>query len=467
MAVTWRADGMFMFTVSADAPGLLNRTTTMKYIKSTLCTVFATIAGLTACGGESTVGSTEAAPAINTVTKTVVDAGLVYPYGMTVYHDASGIESVAVGNTIAGVISSPGGIDGTWICTNGLEKPQLGEVYRYQFTDKISKVYAKTYPGFIERSTFFKRPNGVIDLYFVENRDGHILRIDESTIALSQRPIVDQWISTGGARPYDVKVADMGGGSGLPDIVYSTYSSNQLVMQRATDGQLQVLADKMSENRTVELFTFSGDSYPSVITTGAGALKTNDPNTGWVSVVRNSGGYDFTEHRFDLRGAAYARLAALNSHRPDELHLIVSHGMRDQIQDSGEHGLSIYQYFADTNTISKVSEIQLPYAYRFDLQDLNGNGIQDIVIGGHDGSGVLTVLLSRSGITPTYDVIPIDQGLVAINDVKFGLTKSGVATLYLVADNGNGCPRKLGGSRLVRYQFALPVTAEALQGTKI
>jgi hypothetical protein len=432
----------------------------MKKLPLTLCLLIATLTGLVGCGGGQSISSTSSKTARSAVTKTVVDASLVYPYGITVYQDRSGIENVILGNTVAGVISSPVGIDGTWVCTSGLENPDYGELYNYSFADIPSKRYIKSYRGFIERGTSYTRPDGVTDLYFVENRDGHILRIDESFGT-------DEWFSTNSARPYDIKVADMGGGSGLPDIVYSTYSSNQLVMRRATDQQLQVLADKMSENRTVELFTFRGDSYPSVITTGVGALKTNDPNTGWVSVVRNSGGYKFTEHRFDLRGAAYARLAALNSHRPDELYLIVSHGMRDQIQDSGEHGLSIYRYFADTNTISKVSEIQLPYVYRFDLQDLNGNGIQDIVIGGHDGSGVLTVLLSRSGVTPTYDAIPIDKGLVAINDVKFGLTKSGVATMYLVADNGNGCPRKLGGSRLVRYQFALPVTAEELQGTKI
>ena len=365
------------------------------------------------------------------------------------------------------MISSPAGIDGLWGCTSGITDPQLGEVYRYQFTDKISKFYIKSYRGFIERSTFYKRPGGGGDLYFVENRDGHILRIDASTIDPTKRPLREEWISTGGPRPYDVKVADMGGGSGSPDIIYSTYSSNQLVMRRASDSQLQVLADKMSENRTVELFTFSGDAYPSVITTGAGALKTADPNTGWVSVVRNLGGYQFTEHRFDLRGAAYARLSVLDSKRPDDIYLIVSHGMRDQIQDSVDHGVSIYRYFADTNTISKVTEILMPYVYRFDIKDLNSDGIQDIVIGGHDGSGVLTVLLSRAGMTPTYDAIPIDQGLVAINEVKFGRTQGGVATLYLVADNGNGCPRKLGGSRLVRYQFAMPVSTADLKAANL
>jgi hypothetical protein len=417
---------------------------------------------LVACGGSNSGNNSVS----SLVAKTVVDATLVYPYGMTVYRDINDIESIVLGNTIAGVISSPGGIDGKWGCTSGITDPQLGEVYRYQFTDKISKFYIKTYRGFIERSTFYQRQGGGGDLYFVENRDGHILRIDATTIDLNKRPLGEGWISTGGPRPYDIKVADMGGGSGSPDIVYSTYSSNQLVMRRATDSQLQVLADKMSENRTVELFTFSGDTYPSIITTGAGALKTADPNTGWVSVVRNRGAYQFTEYRFDLRGAGYARLAALDSKRSDELYLIVSHGMRDQIQDSVDHGLSVYRYFADSNTIIKVTEIRMPYVYRFDLKDLNGDDIQDIVIGGHDGSGVLTVLLSRAGTTPTYDAIPIDQGLVAINDLKFGRTQGGVATLYLLADNGNGCPRKLGGSRLVRYQFFMPVSAASLQATK-
>ena len=235
----------------------------MKFTQFTMCIMIATLGNLAACGGGQSSGS---APSIS-LSKKVIDAGLVYPFGLTVYQDASGIENVAIGNSFAGVISSPVGIDGTWSCSSGVISPQLGEVYRYQFSDKVSKLYARTYSGFIERSTFYKRSDGSIDLYFVENRDGHILRIDESTIALNKRPIVDQWISTGGARPYDIKVADMGGGSGLPDIVYSTYSSNQLVMRRATDDQLQVLADKLSENRTVELFTFSGDAYPSVITT--------------------------------------------------------------------------------------------------------------------------------------------------------------------------------------------------------
>lgn len=434
----------------------------MKFMKVIQSLLTLTLASLAACGGGQSSDSTARSP----VTKTVVDDSLVYPYGLTVYQDANNVESITLGNTIAGVISSPSGIDGKWACTSGLTDQQLGEVYRYQFTEKISKSYIKTYRGFIERSTLYKRPEGGIDLYYVENRDGHILRIDATTIDPNKRPLGEEWITTGGARPYDIKVADMGGGSGLPDIVYSTYSNNQLVMRRATDHQLQVLADKMSENRTVELYTFNGDNYPSVITTGAGALKSADPNTGWVSVVRNSGAYQFTEYRFDLRGAGYVRLAALDSHRPDELYLLVSHGMRDQIQDSSEHGLSIYRYFAETNKVSKVSEIQMPYVYRFDLQDLNSDGVEDIVIGGHDGSGVLTVLFSRRGVTPTYDAIPIDQGLVAINDVKFGLTKSGIATLYLVADNGNGCPRKLGGSRLVRYQFSLPISADELKGSK-
>lgn len=402
------------------------------------------------------------------VIRSLVDANLVYPYGISVYLDGNGVETVVMGNIYAGVISSPSGMDGTWPCTSGVEDPQIGEVYRYQFGDKPTKIYAKSYRGYIERSTFYQRPDGGIDLYFVENRDGHILRIDESTISLSKRPIVDEWTSTGGPRPYDIKVSDMGGARGVnsPDVLYSTYSSNQLVMRRALDGELQVLADKLSENRTVELFTFRGDLYPSVITTGVGALKSIDTNSGWVSVLRNHWGYQFTEHRFGLRGAGYARLAVLDSKRPDEIYLVASHGMRDEIQDSSEHGLSLYRYFSDTNTVSKVSEIRLPYVYRFDLQDLNSDGIMDIVIGGHDGSGTLTVLLSNAGSTLMYDAIPIDQGLVAINDVKFGRAQPNVATLYVVADNGNGCRRKLGGSRFMKYQFALPVSSNGLAAIK-
>jgi hypothetical protein len=259
----------------------------------------------------------------------------------------------------------------------------------------------------------------------VENRDGHILKIDAYSI--DNFPVIDELISTGGARPYDIKVAYMGGHmiDSSVDKIYSTYHNNQLVMRRATDGQLQVLADKLTENRSVELFRFPGDLYFSIVTVGVGALKSVDPHTGWVSVVRNYGSYQFTEHRFDLRGAAYSRLAALDSRRPDELFLLVSHGLREEIQSSVNHGLSIYRYFADTNTISKVTEILMPYSYRFDIQDLNSDGIQDIVIGGHDGSGVLMLLLSRPGVTLAYDTIPIDRGLVSINDLKFGRTKDG------------------------------------------
>ena len=428
---------------------------------------------LTGCGGRLS----ELLSPSRQVNKLVIDTDLVYPFGITVYLDSVGRENVAMGNILGGVISSKVGVNGTWPCTNGLRKSQFSEIYRYKFEDTIiDKTYIKSYHGFIERGTFFKKSNGEIDLYFVENRDGHILKIDESSVSIDNRSVIDELTSSGdgirvlkGARPYDIKVTHMGGGTvddSSVDVIYSTYNNNQLVMRRASDGQLQVLADKLSENRGLELFRFAGDLYPSVVTQGVGAKKSFDPHTGWVSVVRNQGGYQFTEHRFDIRGAAYARLAALDSRRPDELFLIVSHGLRDEIQSSVDHGLSIYRYFADTNTISKVTEILMPYVYRFDIQDLNSDGILDIVIGGHDGSGVLTVLLSRSGPTPTYDTIPIDRGLVAINDVKFGRTKNGVATLYLVADNGNGCPRKLGGSRLVRYQFTIPVTLAGMQSTK-
>ncbi len=421
---------------------------------------------LTACGGRQS----ELLSPSRQVNKLVIDADLVYPFGITVYLDSVGRENVSVGNILGGVFPVRLG-NGTWPCPNpnGLRNSQFSEIYRYKFGDTIDKTYIKSYHGFIERGTFFKKSNGEIDLYFVENRDGHILKIDESSVSIDNRPVIDELTSTGGARPYDIKVTHMGGRTvddSSVDVIYSTYYNNQLVMRRATDGQLQVLADKLSENRSVELFRFAGDLYPSVVTQGVGATKSFDPHTGWVSVVRNHGGYQFTEHRFDLRGAAYARLAPLDSRRPDELFLILSHGLRDEIQSSVDHGLSIYRYFADTNTISKVTEILMPYVYRFDIQDLNSDGILDIVIGGHDGSGVLTVLLSRSGPTPTYDTIPIDRGLVAINDVKFGRTKDGVGTLYVVVDNGNGCPRKLGGSRLVRYQFTMPVTLAGLQSTK-
>ena len=422
---------------------------------------------LTGCGGRLS----ELLSPSRQVNKLVIDTDLVYPFGITVYLDSVGRENVVMGNIAGGVISSKAGVNGIWPCTSGLRNPQFSEIYRYKFEDTIiDKTYIKSYHGFIERGTFFKKSNGEIDLYFVENRDGHILKIDESFRSDELTSSGDGILVPKGARPYDIKVTHMGGGGTVDDssvdVIYSTYGNNQLVMRRASDGQLQVLADKLSENRSVELFRFAGDLYPSVVTQGVGAKKSSDPHTGWVSVVRNHGGYEFTEHRFDIRGAAYARLAALDSRRPDELFLIVSHGVRDEIQSSVDHGLSIYRYFADTNTISKVTEILMPYVYRFDIQDLNSDGILDIVIGGHDGSGVLTVLLSRSGPTPTYDTMPIDRGLVAINDVKFGRTKDGVATLYLVADNGNGCPRKLGGSRLVRYQFTMPVTLAGLQSTK-
>lgn len=415
------------------------------------------------------------------VRKSVIDADLTYPYGLTLYEDASGIENLILGNTVGLEISNPKGISDVWPCSSGVSYTSTGEIYRYQFSKEISKTYVKTYRGFVERGTHFRHPNGNIDLYFVENRDGHIIKIHHEDISKEGRHVSGSytstarffdfyyllksvvrafqssgWLALHGPRPYDIKVADLGGGGA--DIMYSTYDNNQLFLRKFGSKLPYVLADNLTENRTVELFNFKNDTHPSIITTGVGEVTSKNPSSGWVSILRNRGNYKFDEYRFDVRGAAYARLVNLDVSRPEELHLVVSHGLRDEIQQSSDHGLSVYRYFEDDNTIRLVAEIRIPYLYRFDLQDVNYDGVLDIIAGGAAKSGNLTMLLSRKDTNPTYDVIPIDGGLVSVNDIKFGRTESGVATVYLVADNGNGCPRKLGGSRLVRYQFTLPLS---------
>jgi hypothetical protein len=40
------------------------------------------------------------------INKVVIDADLVYPFGITVYLDSDGIENIAMGNILGGVISS-------------------------------------------------------------------------------------------------------------------------------------------------------------------------------------------------------------------------------------------------------------------------------------------------------------------------------------------------------------------------
>jgi hypothetical protein len=71
---------------------------------------------LTACRGNLS----ELLSPSRQINKVVIDADLVYPFGITVYLDNDGIENIAMGNILGGVISSKVGVNGTWPCINGV-----------------------------------------------------------------------------------------------------------------------------------------------------------------------------------------------------------------------------------------------------------------------------------------------------------------------------------------------------------
>lgn len=440
------------------------RTTHTMHPLVILAFAFITLPQIAGCGG----GGSSAEPGGNTptvvpaaITKTVVDAALTYPFGFFIVNANTDHAKLFLGNTVGGVISSP--TDGSvWTCSTGTDNPQSGEIYTYDLADNAKKKYIMSNEGFIERGTFNTQPDGAINLYFVENRDGHLIKITSN--AAADKYIEREQITTPDERPYDLKVAALNGGQA--DIVYGSHTGHQVTLIKGGTGERVILAEGISETRTIELFQFDGDNLPSILATGLGAAADQGANPGWVVILRNHGDYNFTEHRFPILAAAYARLVALNGNDKSALYLVVTRGLRDDMLAATEHEVAIFKYDPAAGSLENIGHYKLPYAYRFDFKDINQDGVLDIAVGSHDGSqsgsGSINLLLSNNGQV-NYQNSVLDTGLVAVNDLKFWTDPQGNINLFAVADNGNGCPRKVGGSRLVKYRITPPLKNMAMQ----
>lgn len=237
-----------------------------------------------------------------------------------------------------------------------------------------------------------------------------------------------------GDGPCPIAVFDWDG-DGRVDLLYSDRERRLLWCRREADGALAAaVAVATLPDRRFDVGDWDGDRVPDVVTgTGAGAVR--------LFRGRRDGGavsLDAGATLFDGSYNLYPRFADLDGNGRSDLVRGINWGGVHYWLDVGPRGLDRGGEFVFSGPGDQPDNLRATDGAVAALADLDGDGINDIVLGRHAGRGLLWARGRKLGVRDHLRVIE------AIYDAH--LDRPGEA---LAADNGALLQRLIGANRAI------------------
>lgn len=351
--------------------------------------------------------------------------------------------------------------------------PQLStcHIFKGKGDGTFEREFVNVGAGFWEHLTSADVDNdGWHELFVLNNRDGGVSLFARDGKDRPWGQLLMTWRSNDMPRPYDIDAGDLDG-DGCEDIILGGYTGNRVfAYKNPCDGPVgklgmwdaTTLASGMVLVRTSRLADFDGDGDLDVLVTSEGnatsvvpLTDTNPLNHGaLVRVLKNPGTIDapwtVIEIDTNARGAMQAGICDFDG--DGDLDFVTAFGARPNLVPFSEHYIALYTNNGGLN-FTKTRLIDMPYAIDADCGDLDGDGQAEVVYAAHDSGSATDNAGDRVGIVDrvagVWTDIPLKTEWTAANDVTLAdLDNDGDLDIVGTADNGNGWPRRSGGSEV-------------------
>jgi hypothetical protein len=335
----------------------------------------------------------------------------------------------------------------------------------------FTKEFINIGPGFWEHLTSADIDNdGWHEIFVLNNRDGGVSLFARDGNDRPWGQLLMTWRSNDMPRPYDIDAGNLDG-DGCEDMVLGGYTGGKVfVYKNPCDGPVgklgmwdhTVVSSGHVLVRTSRLADFDGDGDLDILVTSEGnavsttpLTDTNPVNHGaYVRVIRNPGTISGVWTVFNLdtnaRGAQQGDFCDFDGDGDKDI--IVAFGGRDGLVPLSHHYIALYTNNGGMN-FTKTTLHSVPYAMDADCGDIDGDGRGEVIYAAHDSGSGTDDLGDRVGLLDkiggVWTDIPLKTEWTAANDVTLAdLDNDGDLDIVGTADNGNGMPRRSGGSEV-------------------